>query len=150
MSEHCPPAISTLKPVRYPRRLRKIIMLGICISSIVKAVLLFVFTPFNYHQAIMSTYNRIVLAERPETDIDDKTFKMETAPMPDKESLKDDQVIVKVEHLSLDPGRHSHQFYLFDARADLLCNLQPCVGGYVMQGHTYHLSRLEKSCVQAD
>ena len=53
----------------------------------------------------MSTYNRIVLAERRETDIDDKTFKMETAPMPDKESLKDDQVLVKVEHLSLDPGK---------------------------------------------
>lgn len=52
----------------------------------------------------MTTYKRIVLAQRPETDIDDKTFKMETAPLPDKSSLKADQVLVKVEHLSLDPG----------------------------------------------
>jgi len=54
----------------------------------------------------MATYSRIVLAERPETDIDDKTFKMEKAPMPDKSSLKDEQVLVKVEHLSLDPGMY--------------------------------------------
>lgn len=53
----------------------------------------------------MATYSRIVLAERPETDIEDKTFKMEKVPMPDKSSLKEDQVLVKVQHLSLDPGR---------------------------------------------
>jgi NADPH-dependent curcumin reductase CurA len=52
----------------------------------------------------MGTNSRIVLAERPETDIDDKTFKMEKVPIPDKSSLQSDQVLVKVEHLSLDPG----------------------------------------------
>lgn len=53
----------------------------------------------------MVTFKRIVLAERPETDIQDNTFKTETAPLPDKSSLKDDEVLIKVEHLSLDPGK---------------------------------------------
>lgn len=64
----------------------------------------------------MSTYSRIVLAERPETDIDDKTFKMEKAPMPDASSLKNDQVLIKVEHLSLDPAMRG---WLRDARSYL-------------------------------
>ncbi|KAK9900255.1 NAD(P)-binding protein [Cystobasidium minutum MCA 4210] len=64
----------------------------------------------------MVTFKRIVLAERPETDIQDNTFKTETAPLPDKSSLKDDEVLIKVEHLSLDPAMRG---WLRDTRSYL-------------------------------
>lgn len=52
----------------------------------------------------MSKYSKIVLAERPKTFIEDKTFRKETADLPSESSLKANDVLVKVEYLSLDPA----------------------------------------------
>lgn len=60
--------------------------------------------PTSLDHFIMPTYSRIVLAERPKTFIEDKTFRKETAELPAESSLKPEDVLVKVEHLSLDPG----------------------------------------------
>ena len=53
----------------------------------------------------MPSYSRIILAKRPEGDIDHETFKKETVELPSESSLKADQVLVKVAHLSLEPGK---------------------------------------------
>lgn len=52
----------------------------------------------------MPKYSKIVLSERPKTFIDDKTFRKETAELPSESSLKPEEVLVKVEWLSVDPG----------------------------------------------
>ena len=60
----------------------------------------------------MPSYSRIVLAKRPKTFIDDETFKYEKVEIPSESSLKPDQVLVKVRHLSLDPGKLQRYSYI--------------------------------------
>lgn len=64
----------------------------------------------------MASNTRIVLANRPEGDIDDTTFKTERGTAPDKSSLKSDEVLIKVEHLSIDPAMRG---WLRDTRSYL-------------------------------
>lgn len=86
----------------------------------------------------MATFKRVVLAERPETDITDKTFKTETAPLPDKSSLKDDEVLVKVEHLSLDPGKLYQSARRHQADSDLYAlSLTTAMRGWLRDTRSY-------------
>ena len=49
----------------------------------------------------------IHLAKRPtEGIVPGETFEIRRGPMPRKEDVKDGQVLVKVEYLSVDPGLH--------------------------------------------
>lgn len=76
----------------------------------------------------MVQYSRIVLAERPKAGIEEKHFRKETATLPDVSSLKPNEVIVQVQHLSLDPGAKSERSIMQDAR--LTCSdFQPCADG---------------------
>jgi NADPH-dependent curcumin reductase CurA len=52
----------------------------------------------------MVQYSRIVLAERPKAGIEEKHFRKEIATLADVSSLKPNEVLVQVQHLSLDPG----------------------------------------------
>src|SRR3990167_10443139 len=48
----------------------------------------------------MTTYNRIVLASRPQGEVAPSNFRLETATVP---ALKDGEVLVRNHYLSLDP-----------------------------------------------
>lgn len=52
----------------------------------------------------MTKNTRIVLAKRPETYIENDTFRKETVELPPLSELKPDHVVVKVEHISVDPA----------------------------------------------
>lgn len=52
----------------------------------------------------MPTYKRLVLAKRPDGPIESDTFRLETPEVPKASDLKADEVLVKVDHLSVDPG----------------------------------------------
>ena len=52
-----------------------------------------------------STYQSIVLAERPKDNIiPGQTFSVKTNPVPTEDDLKDGQVLVETLYLSLDPA----------------------------------------------
>ena len=55
----------------------------------------------------MPTYKQLTLAKRPEGPIESDTFKLETHEIPKASDLKDNEVLIKVLHLSVDPGASS-------------------------------------------
>lgn len=86
----------------------------------------------------MPSYKRIVLAERPTGDIVDSTFRTETATVPDKSSLKADHVLIKVEHLSLDPGTSSLQVSdILDCCYSLLLHNLVAMRGWLRDTRSY-------------
>jgi NADPH-dependent curcumin reductase CurA len=60
-------------------------------------------TEDTFHDPIMNT--SIHLAKRPkENIIPGETFEIRKNPIPEKEDVKDGEVLIKVEYLSVDPG----------------------------------------------
>lgn len=52
-----------------------------------------------------ATYTRLTLAQRPKTHIDASTFRIDkSVPLPRAQDLKDDEALVQVDYLSMEPA----------------------------------------------
>lgn len=58
----------------------------------------------QHHLCKMPTFKRIVLAQRPKGPIDATTFRTEAVELPPANSLKPEEVLLKIQHLSIEPG----------------------------------------------
>lgn len=86
-----------------------------------------------------TTYQRIVLATRPKGKVEPANFRLETLAQPTLASLKDDEVLVKNQYLSLDPymrGRMSTAKSYADPQALDETMIGATVGTVVASKHT--------------